>query len=257
MTGTANRPRQRIPLDQAVELLNRIYDELEAADSANALESRQLHENNAFAMSRQLDAGIAGDLQARRNAVAAISRTIIEPQAWLETTVEAGNSAINPEALNTLEGAAAGKHALCRMILDHAHKLQPGLAEETALALYLSLIGEDTWLTRRTGSGGKARVIATAELLDVYYRAGYFAVSQEDAAADLFPRDPSRWPTLKRFRDRNSDLIEACELSGEKGVADRAARQPYSTPSIVDYTLNQLGGLGRGPRTKACGGKHI
>jgi hypothetical protein len=259
MTGTADRPRQRIPLDQAIELLHQVYAEQEAADRSNDPETRRAREDNAHALGRQLIAGTPlGDLQARRNAAAAISRTLIEPEAWHKATVDAGHTAIDLAALNTPKGAMKAKRVLCRMVCDHPELLPPGLAHHTATALYLSMFGErDTWLTRRSGKGGKAHHLAVSDLASVYYRAGYYGLGLEQAAKVMFPNNPSRWPTLETFRTRHSDLVGAFEYARDQGVADGKAGRPDSCPFEINYTRDQLEVLDPASRKKAPRGNKI
>jgi hypothetical protein len=245
-----DRPRQRIPRDEALRLVQQLYDALDAADAANDPQVRQACENQAHELGRRLIAGTLSDIQARRNAAAAISRTMIEPQAWHEATIDAGHKAIDPAALNTPAGTMQAKNMLCRTLLDHPELLPPGLAHHTALALHLNLLGDrDNWLTRRAGGGGVTQLVSFAQLTSVYYHAGYHLISSlERAAKALFPEDPNKWPALEQFRTRHNDLIGACEFAKQTGIADITAGRPYCNPFAVDYTMKQLEVLGQTPR---------
>lgn len=252
MTTFTDRPRQRIPRDEAVRLVHQLYDALDAADAANDPQVRQAREDQVHQLGRRLIAGTLSDIQARRNAAAAASRTMIEPQAWHDATIDAGHSAIDPATLNSPVGAMQASNILCRTLLDYPELFPPGVPHHTALALHLRLLGQDTWLTRRPrgGSGnGWAWMRALVHLTSVYYHSGYHGLGLELAAKALFQDDPDRWPTLEKFRTRNRDLMAVCDFAREEGIADATVGRPYGgSPLAKDYTLNQLEVLGQAPR---------
>lgn len=251
---------------EAHAMLDRVLDELERAEGANAPETLLEAENAAHEAWQDMAACVIGDVYARRRAAAACGRRPNHITAASPAAINVGKADWGAESLRDSDNRDMARRMLARFVQDHEKMLPPSLARMTAAALHsLSLGKGGTWLTKMTHGARMPKraaerlTVDVALLCRIYYDAGYEGRSVEDIADEIAPapktdeekrikknnKDWRSWDDLVKARQQ-INYTEICAEWKQRGQKDRNLGRPKTYPIGQVYDLKEHQRLARG-----------